>query len=158
MSSLDHKTFAKFSAVCARLASDHDGERAAAALLASRMLSGAGITWADLVEAAFAAPAPIYAPPPPSAPQTQEPRYYDPLGGMEVTLDLLEELLDLGDVIKINQWERGFLEKLIAQENTDLSAKQRMSLSWILRKRDAAAAKAERAAAKSASGRQQCAA
>jgi hypothetical protein len=42
---------AKLAAVLSRLESPFDGERAAAGLLASRMVRAAGLTWADLVQA-----------------------------------------------------------------------------------------------------------
>jgi len=137
------KKIEHLATICGRLASDFENERAVAASLASAMLEGIGLNWPTLITRAFAEPAPIYAPPP--APmQTRDPHFYDPLGGMEVTIDLFEELLSA--VQSLNDWERRFLSKLIAQENTDLSPKQRTSLSWILKKRDQAAAKAERAA------------
>lgn len=147
MSAPDRKTLAKLSAICSRLSSPFDGERSNAASLASVMLEGLGLTWAELIEAAFAEPDPVptYAP-------TRKPRYYDPLGGLEITLDLLEELLEAGDTLKLNNWEKHFLETLIEKEVTVLSDKQRVSLSWILKKRDAAAAKAERAARAKAGG------
>ena len=48
----------KLIGVLGRLGSDHDGERAAAGLLASRMLKSAGVTWDELLTAGayFAAP------------------------------------------------------------------------------------------------------
>lgn len=35
--------------ICARMGSEHDGERAAAALLASRLLHTAGLSWEDVI-------------------------------------------------------------------------------------------------------------
>jgi hypothetical protein len=40
---------ARLAKVLARLGSDHDGERAAAGLLASRMVREAGLTWDQLL-------------------------------------------------------------------------------------------------------------
>ena len=40
----------KFSRVCGMLGSDFDGERAAAALAATRMLANSGMTWSELFE------------------------------------------------------------------------------------------------------------
>ena len=51
---------AKLSAILGRLGSDHDGERAAAGLLASRFMRDHGLTWPDVL----AAPAPTTPPPP----------------------------------------------------------------------------------------------
>jgi hypothetical protein len=39
----------KFVSILARLASDFDGERAAAGLLGTRMLQSKGLAWADLI-------------------------------------------------------------------------------------------------------------
>jgi hypothetical protein len=39
----------KLVKICARLGSDHDGERAAAGLLASRMLASEGLAWEDVI-------------------------------------------------------------------------------------------------------------
>jgi hypothetical protein len=39
----------KLVKVCSRLGSEHDGERAAAALLATRLLTGAGLSWDDAI-------------------------------------------------------------------------------------------------------------
>jgi hypothetical protein len=149
----DQKRLAKLSAVCSLLSSNVEGECFNAAVIATRMIGDLGLDWRTVIERAFAEPAPIYAPPAPAPRQTWEAREFDPLCGLEISLALYEDLLEMGDAIKINQWERNFLEKLLAQKNTDLSAKQRTSLSWILRKYDAAVAKAERAAAKA---REEC--
>ena len=43
----------KLSKICARLASSHDGERAAAALLATQIIEDLGDSWAALIIRAF---------------------------------------------------------------------------------------------------------
>lgn len=48
---------AKLAAIMARLASPHDGERAAAGLLASAFVAKHGLTWADLIALARPIPA-----------------------------------------------------------------------------------------------------
>jgi hypothetical protein len=53
---------ARLAAILGRLGSQHDGERAAAGLLASRFMRDHGLTWPDLL----AAPAPATPPPPPA--------------------------------------------------------------------------------------------
>lgn len=45
----------KLVKVCARFASEHDGERAAAALLAHRLLAGAGLSWEAVIASGLAA-------------------------------------------------------------------------------------------------------
>jgi len=58
---------ARLSGILARLASPHDGERAAAGLLASAFVAKRGLAWADLVETlqpAAKAPAAPEEPPP----------------------------------------------------------------------------------------------
>jgi hypothetical protein len=49
MRSLDPQTAGKLAKICGLLASDQAGERAAAALQASRLLSNAGATWQDVI-------------------------------------------------------------------------------------------------------------
>jgi hypothetical protein len=51
---------ARLAAILGRLGSDHDGERAAAGLLATRFMRDHGLTWPELL----AAPAPATPPPP----------------------------------------------------------------------------------------------
>jgi hypothetical protein len=46
----------KLAAVLSRLESPYDGERAAAGLLAARMVRGAGLSWPDVVAGLPAAP------------------------------------------------------------------------------------------------------
>jgi hypothetical protein len=46
---LDPAVAAKLVKILGRLGSDHDGERAAAALLAHRMVRGAGLDWDDIL-------------------------------------------------------------------------------------------------------------
>ena len=48
----------RLTKLCGLLTSSHDGERANAAALASRLLTDCGLTWADLVARAFQAPQP----------------------------------------------------------------------------------------------------
>lgn len=55
----------KLAAVLARLESLFDGERAAAGLLASRMVRAAGLTWHDVLRGPAPEPSPRPEPPPP---------------------------------------------------------------------------------------------
>lgn len=54
----------RFAAILERLASPFDGERAAAALLASRELRRVGLTWPDLLRPRLAVPPPPMPPTP----------------------------------------------------------------------------------------------
>ena len=45
---MDALTLARFRKVCGLLGSDHEGERAAAAVMATRFLKNNGKTWADV--------------------------------------------------------------------------------------------------------------
>jgi hypothetical protein len=45
---LDNRTAERLAKMCAMLSSDHDGERAAAALLVTRTLRSTGLTWEDV--------------------------------------------------------------------------------------------------------------
>ncbi len=46
---MGHFNFTRFVGICGRLGSDHDGERASAAAMATRELRAAGLTWADVL-------------------------------------------------------------------------------------------------------------
>lgn len=50
MSGLTPTQRARLVKICGRLGSDHDGERAAAALLASRLLTEAGLDWERVLQ------------------------------------------------------------------------------------------------------------
>jgi hypothetical protein len=56
MCALDPQTVGKLVKICGLLASDQAGERASAALQASRLLSKAGATWQEVIGAQCAAP------------------------------------------------------------------------------------------------------
>ncbi len=45
---MDALTLARFQKICGMLASDHEGERSAAAVMATRFLKNNGKTWADV--------------------------------------------------------------------------------------------------------------
>lgn len=46
---MNAKELSRLRKICGLLASDHDGERAAAALRATSILRAAGLTWLDIV-------------------------------------------------------------------------------------------------------------
>lgn len=48
-----NKTINRLAKVCGMLGSAHDGERAAAALLASQILEDIGVSWSDLIHSAY---------------------------------------------------------------------------------------------------------
>jgi hypothetical protein len=47
MTALDPRVTDRLAKICAMLGSNHDGERASAALVADRILKASGLTWAD---------------------------------------------------------------------------------------------------------------
>ena len=65
----------KFSKVCGLLSSNHDGERAAAALKATAMINDAGLTWEHVARKGATRPQPAPAPAParPEPPQAAAP-------------------------------------------------------------------------------------
>ena len=46
---IDRRAAAKLAKICARFASNHDGERAAAAALANQLLQSMGLTWEQVL-------------------------------------------------------------------------------------------------------------
>jgi hypothetical protein len=92
----------KLAAVLARLESPYEGERAAAGLIASRMIREAGLTWQELLE-----PEPPPLPPPPKAEQLH---WRDMIAICRRRPELL------------SQWEWGFLKSLAGFSR--LSSKQ----------------------------------
>ena len=87
----------RLAAILARLDSPFDGERAAAALLASRELRRVGLTWPDVLR-------PRLAVPPPPMPPT--PDHWDTRHWRE-TLHECQRRMHLA-----NDWERRFLATL----------------------------------------------
>jgi hypothetical protein len=118
----DRKTISRLSSICARLSSDFENERAVAALLATRILSEAGLDWRTLIERAFT-PQPV--------PTSRPARRFNCPTDEEVALDVYRELLAQS---WLNSWERQFLSDLLAKEAVSLSDKQQTCLRKILRK------------------------
>ena len=108
---MDEAARRRFAGILGRLGSDHDGERAAAALLATRMLGSAGLTWQDVALPGEIAE-PALAKPPPTAPDWRD------------DLDLCTR-----HVSRLNAWEQGFIKGL--QPLLTISPKQRDTLCEI---------------------------
>ena len=117
------RTAQRLAAVCARLASDFDGERAVAARLASHMLTAAGLTWQELVSRAFAVPAARQKPPRETAY-----RQTDHEAALQVYRDLLAS-------VELNGWEQHFLETLLEDEIVVLSERQQRIVDKLMRRR-----------------------
>jgi hypothetical protein len=99
--------------ICARLSSDYEGERAAAGLLASRLLRDRGLVWADVV---------MPATPLPSRPAAEHTQYEQPW--RQTVRDLLARPGSL------RAWEKDeFLQSLLKFQK--LSPKQRAVLNQI---------------------------
>lgn len=126
--------------VIGMLGSSHDGERAAAALLATQLITRAGLTWNIVAERAFATPAVQQQAHqnqwknwrPPEQPATAKPeRRRDPpkrktkkRHGIAANV-WVEHLLEKS--LKLTEWERGFLRTLAAMglgPNLELSDRQ----------------------------------
>ena len=96
-----------------RLASDHDGERAAAGMLVTRLIKGKGLQWSDLIQ-----PALTYAPP---LPETEMPHHWR----RQATRCLACEDL-------LTAWEISFLNSVLYRSRQDfLTAKQLETLDTI---------------------------
>ncbi len=70
--SLSPRDLTRLVGVLGMLGSDHVGERAAAALAASRMVRNAGLTWGELLQPRLDGPGPPPPPPPPPPPGWHE--------------------------------------------------------------------------------------
>lgn len=91
--------------ILSRLASEHDGERAAAGLLATRLLKSAGMTWDQLIGA------------PSAPPRNSAPAWRSEIEGCLKHAGLLTE------------WERKFLRDLLLRDV--LTPRQREKASQI---------------------------
>lgn len=94
--------------VLSRLGSNHDGERAAAGLLADRMLRSAGLTWEQLV---------------PAFPVTVL-KAEAPCSGWRAELALCRRHVGF-----LRPWEQGFISSLASR--TSVTTKQRARLGEI---------------------------
>ena len=104
--------------VCGRLASDFDGERAAAASIATRMLHEAGMSWAELVALAFADS--------PAAEPEQRHQFRSD-SWQAAAHWLIDE-----HCARLNDWEFQFLQSILDRD--ELSEKQTGALARIFRK------------------------
>ena len=102
MSHLAPANLTKLAKICAMFSSTYDGERAAAAALADRIVRGSGITWEQLLQ------------PLPPKPETSRRR--------EVGLTPGEILAQHGG--DLTGWAKGFLVSLMRQQRHRWSARQ----------------------------------
>ena len=111
--SADPKTASRLENVLAMLSSPNDGERANAAMMATRMLKELGLDWRAFTQRALASH-----------------EAGKPEAGLELYLKLLcwSELTD---------WERGFVSSLYDRHPKPLTEKQRWHLWKIIRKHEA---------------------
>jgi hypothetical protein len=121
--------FTRFIGICGRLGSDHDGERASAAAMATRELRAANLTWADvLVDPGQAQAEPV------SRPDNVSPfRRHDP------ARDMLADLLDVID--QLTPARQDFVHGCRSQASP-LSDKQRQIVSDMWQRQFGRAARA----------------
>ena len=107
------------------LGSDFDGERAAAAAMASKLLQSHGLTWADVIRAPAAASSS-------SSSSTSYKRrgfWFDPEGPN----DALRLLAKYDDVLAArNRWLAGFIADLITRPVSNPSIKQQTKIRQAL--------------------------
>jgi hypothetical protein len=119
----DEKAVSRLANICAMLTSPNDGERATAALLASRMLDSLGLDWREFARRAF-----------------EQPEYIsvERDGSEKCDTDILQRYGELLKWDGLNDWERGFLESLRWRTAAELSKKQGACLNRIIHKYNAA--------------------
>jgi hypothetical protein len=110
----------KLAKLCGRLASDHGGERAAAGLLASRLLRNAGLTWDDVLR------------PPRPAPVARcwNPGHPAPTAAPHGHRAAARRALELGGA-RLTPWEASFLANLEKRRDPP-SRRQAAALGGIL--------------------------
>ena len=114
--SIDRKAVCRLENVLAMLSSPNDGERANAAMMATRMLKELGLDWRGFTQRAFAGG------------EGQAERDGDS------ELDLYLELLRWSG---LTDWERTFVSSLFDRHPKPLTEKQRWHLWKIIRKHEA---------------------
>ncbi len=113
----DERTVSRLANVCAMLTSPNDGERATAALLASRVLASLGMNWRELVRRAL-------------TPEIGHPE--DDTGDDESgILRLYRELLEWNG---LTGWEFDFLSNLSQRNVITPSERQQACLNRIVRR------------------------
>ncbi len=123
MSGLPVAVRERLTKICGLLASSHDGERATAAAMASRVLAEHGITWADLVNGG------------PRADSTTDARFHRPPDASthaDIAADLLQAARTRPELL--TAWERQFCEGIAAAPR--LSEKQARLLVELCDKAD----------------------
>jgi hypothetical protein len=113
----------KLAAVLGMLGSDHDGERAAAALIASRIVREAGLSWRELLVETSSRDEVGSTEQQPATPTRAEPHWREMLAAARRRPELLTE------------WESRFLSSIAWQRS--LSPKQRAILAEIADKASA---------------------
>jgi hypothetical protein len=109
----------KLSKICARLASPHDGERAAAALIATQILEDFDMRWDDLIIKAFQ-----------GKEKPQSSRFDSRVSGWHVSY--CQHVLD-NYFEDLNEWQIGFLQNLCGKfQHSCLTEKQAAKLEEIL--------------------------
>lgn len=130
MSAYNQKAIARLENICAMLASPNDGERANAALMATRMLGQFGLDWRQLIQRAFAGA---------KMEQPVEPMDDDD----DIMFAVYRDLLKWGG---LNFWERRFLGDLLRRKVIDMTDKQAECFAEIMSKYSADVNKKYRAA------------
>ena len=131
------KAFGRLAKFCGLLGSNHEGERAAAALKATEALQSMGLTWEDLVKAASGRTTVSVrvqeAPRRPEAAQAGQPftNPYKPVEGRHV--DLCRRMIALHQG-ELTDWELSFLASLAAGKFRfrELTPNQEASLGRIV--------------------------
>jgi hypothetical protein len=113
---LPKRELERLAAIAGMFGSHHAGERASAALLADRLVRGAGLRWHDVILAPVAMPAPS--------------GRNSPNGRSSASF--AEQIAFALRSAAINSWERGFLISI--RERQSLSQKQLDCLERITRK------------------------
>jgi len=119
MPAIPEKQRIRLASLCGMLGSDHDGERASAAVQANRIVQDSGLTWREIIDAAFPASAPK---PEPAMPAQNRGSIYGDHA------EVAEWLLDNAETR--SAWERAFLHNI--KTSGHISEKQRVVSTRII--------------------------
>ena len=125
----------RFIKICGLLASDQIGERASAALHATQMLNGAGLTWADVTITRQRTARPEAEDSPRA---TRDPSHYRNYVDHLYVIDgvpLVDAFQSLFEIKKtLNDWEQRFLFSMMNRIHLGYSERQAETLKRIYRK------------------------